>query len=189
MRVLRRLHRDSSPGEWLIARAELDRGTVLPPREIAFWWWLRGLPPDHRLALVTATSGGVYDDVETRLLDQASVVLGCQPHEAHTAVTAVLERRLVVLPPEPQLASDGRARGRHRYAAPAVAAVVLLVTAATALAGTARAPVPVERTPVQVLPRPLARPLAHYEDLAVVPGRQWDLPDRGGPRSAPPWLR
>ena len=132
----------------------------------------------------------MYDDVEAGLLDQASVVLGCQPHEEHTAVAAVLERRLEAPPPEPGLVPDGRARGRHWYAAAAVAAVVLVVTAATALAGpAARAPVPVEQAPVQLLPRPLARPIANYEDLAVVPGRQWDLPERGERRSAPPWTR
>ena len=190
-----RVHRRGSVAETGLAELMLgdpEQGTVLPPREIAFGWWLRGLPASERVALLMTTRiGWVYDDVEADLLEQASVVLGCRPHEAPAAVTAALERRLGALPPEPATVTEGRARRRHRYAAAAVATVVLIGIASSAFAGAAPAPAPapVEPAPAQLLPRPLARPIANYEDLAVVPGRQWDLPDRGERRSAPPWTR
>ena len=76
------------------------RGAVLPPREIAFWWWLRGLPARDRVALAMAIRHGwAYDDDLAVLLDEASAVLGRPPHEAPASVTAALERRLGALPP------------------------------------------------------------------------------------------
>ena len=82
------------------------------------------------------------------------------------------------------------ARRRPRPAVGAVAAALLLAAAASAIAGVSpTSSLPAEPPPVQLLPRPLPRPIANYEDLAVLPGRQWDLPERGERRSAPPWTR
>ena len=168
------------------------RAAALPPREVAFWWWLRGLPAHDRMALVLATRHGwAYDDDLAALLGQASAVLGRPAREAPAAVTAALDRRLGALPPTTAATMSPRIDVRRgpRLAAGLAAAVLLLAAAATALAGAQPRPVPAEPALAQLLPRPLARPIANYEDLAVVPGRQWDLPERSGQRSAPPWMR
>ncbi len=162
------------------------------PRDIAFWWWLRGLPARDRVALVMATRHGwAYDDGVAALLDQASAVLGRPAREAPAAVTAALDRLLGALTPGP--GAQGPAvpgRRRPRRAVGAVAAALLLAAAASAIAGVSpTSSLPAEPPPVQLLPRPLARPIANYEDLAVLPGRQGDLPERGERRSAPPWTR
>ncbi len=179
------------------AARQLAEGCVVgadepAPRDIAFWWWLRGLPARERVTLVMATRHGwAYDDGVVALLDQASAVLGRPAREAPAAVTAALERLLGAVTPGPEAPGSAvRARRAPRLAVGAVAAALLLAAVATAGAGVApTSSLPAEPAPVQLLPRPLVRPIANYEDLAVLPGRQWDLPARGERRSAPPWTR
>ena len=139
------------------------------------------LPARDRVALVMATRNGwVYDDGQAALLDQASVALGRRPHEAPAAVTAALDRRLGALPPEPGLVPDGRADPGIRPRPPRSRRSSCSPPPRPAFAGASPpSRLPAEPPPVQLLPRPLARPIANYEDLAVVPGRQWDLPERG----------